>query len=247
MSYGTKPTGKPAGNRELLIVGFCGKAKSGKDSAAQAISSLLKSKGIFVRQMAFADPIRKIGRIFDFPEICLTDQDLKENWMHPYLSGITPRKFMQLVGSEMFRNNLDKDVWVKHLVHKIKCIDEDLVETETRKLHSFTPSDSVKWSPKGVVLITDVRFPNEAKAIRDLGGCIVKVNRLSICNGDDNEWRNHESEKFIDDLTVDTNSTNDIDSLFHWQAMAISWFADWTKNVLKISFDNSTWHDITPM
>jgi hypothetical protein len=240
ISVGTElPLGE---NRRLLIVGFCGRAKSGKDSAVRAIEEALTSQGVKCEIRAFADPIREIGRIFDFPEECLTNQALKESWLHPYLS-VTPRKFMQQVGSEMFRNVLDKDVWVKFMMNKIDEFDKDLRESSTRKLmESTAPS---LWSPKGVVLITDVRFPNEAEAIVERGGHIIKIDRGSGPDSD-GEWRNHESEKYVDELSVSTTFVNDASSLLHWKGKAVSMFAEWAKSK-GIYFDESWWYNIQPV
>ena len=101
-----------------LIIGLVGKAKSGKDTAARAILASCESVGRSCRQMAFADPIRQIGEIFGFPKDALRDQNLKEKYEHEIFK-ITPRQFMQKVGTEMFRDNLDKDCWVKLLEREI--------------------------------------------------------------------------------------------------------------------------------
>jgi hypothetical protein len=81
--------------------------------------------------------------------------------------GITRRQMMQKVGTDCMRNGLDEDVWVKAL---FKDIDGE----------SFG------------VIIEDVRFPNEIKAIRDRGGILIHVSRRGF-SGDP-----HWSERALD-------------------------------------------------
>jgi hypothetical protein len=62
-------------------------------------------------------------------------------------------------------------------------------------------------------IITDVRFPNELQAIKDKGGIVIRVekitNNLKVSN-------NHESETALDDATFDytvSAKQGDIESL----------------------------------
>ena len=100
--------------KDSLIIGLTGHAKSGKDTLAgalwtyAALGKQFKGGRTEWHKLAFADGIRKIGKIFGFTEEQMTNQELKETFVHPVWN-ITPRVFMQRVGSEMFRNHLDKD------------------------------------------------------------------------------------------------------------------------------------------
>lgn len=109
------------------------------------------------------------------------------------------RKVLQFVGTEWGRQEKGESVW-------INLLDEQLKQQ---------PQDSV-------VLITDVRFPNEAAWIRSKGGIIVRVERKGQVNND-----THDSEKFIDRISADTrvhnsgNSLNDLGREVKWLSVFI--------------------------
>ena len=218
---------------DTLVIGFCGKAKAGKDSAAEALKSRLDEIGVKCIKISFADPIREIAKIFDFPKECLEDQSLKEEWLHPWLE-VTPRRFMQLVGSELWRNNLDKDVWIKYAKNKI-TLESDKLNVGVNKLSTYDC-----WIPGLVVLISDVRFPNEAEMISSLGGIIFKVERTnSIPSGDDG-WRKHESESFVDSLKKDETIYNNSNSLLGWKGESVKAISDFfgKKNIFLYPFSS---------
>ena len=68
----------------------------------------------------------------------------------------TPRRIQQLVGTECMRRGYADDVWVRGV-----------------KL-------TMEMSPHPDWVISDVRFPNEGKAIKSWGGNVIKVNRPSL-------------------------------------------------------------------
>ena len=82
--------------------------------------------------------------------------------VHPYWSkaleipDFTPVKALQLIGTELFRNNLHPDFWVLCLEHQL--VNGILGEK---------------------VAITDIRFPNEAEMVRRHGGIIIRLERGS--------------------------------------------------------------------
>lgn len=89
-------------------------------------------------------------------------------------------RLLQYVGTEVYRAK-DPDYWVKQLV---------------KSLEGF----------EGVAAISDVRFPNEIKAVKDMGGWTINVSRL---NDDGTPYRsadrdpNHESEIALDNANWD--------------------------------------------
>lgn len=179
----------------LLTLGFCGYAKSGKNTAAETFKDVVETRtGIPVTMMAFADGIRQIGKVFGFADEVMENQGLKETWKHPMFN-ITPRRFMQLVGSEMFRNHLDKDCWVKLTQSRLGNISNYLIDK-----YGPRPSDQDGniWKPQHIVCITDVRFPNEEALIRKFGGRIIRIDR--DIKRDGKEWMKHESEKYIEEI-----------------------------------------------
>lgn len=103
--------------------------------------------------------------------------DLKEMPV-PELGGKTTRYAMQTLGTEWGRQCIDKDIWINIAVQKAK---------QCRK-----------------AVITDVRFPNEAKAIQEAGGIVVRIYR----NGSDIEDY-HPSEIELDNIEADATIYND--------------------------------------
>jgi hypothetical protein len=100
--------------------------------------------------------------------------NLKDNCLKP-----TPRYLLQYIGTDLFRNQLHPQVWVNTTMVDYKPI---------------CPSDHNKGGfsmPNWI--ITDVRFENEVKTIKDRGGIIIRVNRPSVESND-----SHPSETGLD-------------------------------------------------
>lgn len=114
---------------------------------------------------------------------------------------------MQLVGSEMFRAHIGQDVWVKHMFeigipkwvnwvmdHSVHSLDKEIARS-----HVYA------------CMIGDVRFKNEADAIRERGGLIVRINRPDVTDIS-NGVQNHASEKEFDliqpDIVIDNTFSN---------------------------------------
>ena len=74
------------------------------------------------------------------------------------MPNLTPRWVLQYWGTEVCRNGFHDDVWIASLENKIRKTSDNIV-------------------------ISDVRFPNEIKAIHNAGGKVVRVVR-----GADPEW-----------------------------------------------------------
>src|SRR6187551_34691 len=91
----------------------------------------------------------------------------------------TYREMMQEIGTEVMRNHFVDDIWVNALMGKyntnILSIDKDGYE------HPIYPN----W------IITDMRFPNEAKAIKEAGGLLIRIDGLPRVS-------NHPSEISLD-------------------------------------------------
>ena len=96
--------------------------------------------------------------------------------------GVSARHMMQTLGTEWGRACIHPDFWVM------------IARAETQRI----------MNDGGSVVIDDVRFPNEATMIRDLGGELWRIDRPGIAyNGD------HESEGGLDDITPDRVIVND--------------------------------------
>lgn len=100
------------------------------------------------------------------------------------LGGRTPRHAMASLGTEWGRNSIDNDLWVRSAMADVDDLSDD------------TP-----------LVFDDVRFPNEADAIKSRGGEIWRILRAG------NAHNPHESEagqfRIGVDAVVDNNSTLD--------------------------------------
>lgn len=200
-----------------LIVGFTGPAKSGKDTSAKAISSIIKSLcNVNITMLSFASPIREIGKLFGYTEEQMSNQELKETYLDNYITNVTPRKFMQLVGTDMFRNCLDKNIWVRLLESKIV---EKIYPGQVEYLNNGS-----RWKPNKIYFITDVRFPNEAEAIKKHNGIVIRVNREQGISSAKDAWRKHESEIVMDEITPDYVWNNDSKSALGWCSKSLELF-----------------------
>lgn len=119
----------------------------------------------------------------------------KTNWQTAYKHEYTVRELLQLIGTEVARQ-IHVDFWVNALFSEYKK--EGGTEGEERVAsdggYYSTPSykgNFPKW------LITDLRYPNEKKAIEDRGGICIRVNRNDITA--QNKINKHTSETALDD------------------------------------------------
>lgn len=99
------------------------------------------------------------------------DRDLKTQQIPGF--DITPREAMIKVGTDLMRNHVDDAIWIKSTINSIKNASCD------------------------IIIVTDVRYQNEAKAIRDLGGVLFYIDRPNNPNAD--LAASHSSENDIND------------------------------------------------
>lgn len=99
-----------------------------------------------------------------------------------YICKPTYRDLLQYIGTDLFRNQLHENVWVNSLMSKYRAIGSNsygMVQEEGDEGRVITYIPLPLWEPHMFPnwIITDCRFPNEAKAIKDKGGIIIRVNR----------------------------------------------------------------------
>jgi hypothetical protein len=146
-----------------MIIGVVGFAGSGKGTAGDILV-----RDYNFTKIAFADAVKDAtAAIFGWPRQLLegdteTSREFRETvdpWWAEALErpGFTPRLALQLMGTEAGRNVFHPDLWVKVVEMKMDSLEN--------------------------TVITDVRFPNEIKAIQKSGGFVVRVTR-----GPDPEW-----------------------------------------------------------
>lgn len=171
----------------MHVIGFAGYSKAGKTTAADLIRRTIhvESQVVTFQKMAFADALRRVAEnVFGYLHPNPRDlfQGLKEKPISE-LEGWTPRKILQHLGTEGFRA-VDPDVWVRTLEHT-------LTQMKTKREAWVTPVHPL------VIVIDDVRFPNEAAMVRRWGK-LYRIDRPEI-----SAESAHASEQHIPSLEVD--------------------------------------------
>jgi len=172
-----------------MIIGISGKARSGKDTFAEMLATEL-NKGAYPPyvMMGFANELKlRCQEAFDltWEQLWGDDKEVSdERYPFPTTSGWwTAREIMQNFGA--FYRTIDNEFWVKNLFRVIE--DKEYMN----------------------VIITDVRYINEAGYIINNGGYVIRVERE---NKDAVHNEQHPSEVELDvynrfDFTVINNWT----------------------------------------
>lgn len=143
-----------------MIIGITGLIGSGKDTIA---AHLVEKHGY--ERYSWATPLKDItATLFGWDRDMLEgttpeqrdQREQKDEWWSEKLGlqNCTPRLILQLMGTEVMRDALHKDIWVLAGMKRI--------------------------SGKQNVVIPDTRFPNEIKAIKEIGGVIWNVQRGNL-------------------------------------------------------------------
>lgn len=196
-----------------MIIGLNGYAKSGKDTVATMIQQLTAVNNVTPWVIKkYSDKLKRIASLLTgIPSESFEMQEVKESFLNeewdtwgykgrndgdgvmpkftgdPYRKRMSVRELLQKLGTEAVRNNVHEEAWVNAL----------MADYKPSKMSEHSPS---KW------IVTDVRFPNEAHAIKARGGIIVRVNRSGI-----GPINNHPSETSLNnwdfDYIIENNGT----------------------------------------
>lgn len=141
-----------------MIIGVCGFIGSGKDTIADYLTNY---HGF--RRESFANTLKDaVSQVFGWDRTMLEGRTKQaREWreqVDPWwaerlkMPNLTPRLVLQLWGTEVCRRGFHDDIWIASLENKLRTSTDDVV-------------------------ISDCRFPNEIKSIKDAGGIIVWVKR----------------------------------------------------------------------
>ena len=164
-----------------MIIGLSGYMQSGKDTAGEIIkilstvrnhkvmedefgNPLTDTKGNYVTYpdtylfqiKKFAEKLKEVASVMTgIPREKFEDQDFKagnmpEEWWEDG-KPMTVRQFLQRLGTDAVRHKVHVNAWVNSAMSGY--------------------DNSKHW------VFTDCRFPNEAQAIKDRGGIIIRINR----------------------------------------------------------------------
>jgi len=138
-----------------LIIGLMGFLGSGKSTVTNVLRSYK-----FVPE-SFAAPLKDSVSIIFGWDRDLLEGDTKESrefreqfdtfWSNEFGWSVTPRKILQMMGTEAVRNGIHDKTWISSCKNRILK------------------------NPNKNYVVSDVRFLNEIKAIQDMGGFIVDV------------------------------------------------------------------------
>ena len=186
------------------LIGLVGKKRAGKDTFAERLiaehgfvkvsfSAPVKEAALAVDPIIATDPTNGFERngegsiIYAMRLSKIVDQF---GW-EAAKEDPEVRRFLQRLGTDAIRA-IDPDFWVRAGMAKAKAI-----RHARRVERDADDRFAVVLGPRPVV-ITDVRFKNEAAAIKAAGGILVRVERPGSDDGD-----THASEVELDTYPVD--------------------------------------------
>jgi hypothetical protein len=140
------------------IIGICGFIGSGKDTAADYLVNFHE-----FRRDSFAATLKDaVAAVFGWDRELLEGRTKQarewreqiDPWWAERLNmpELTPRLVLQLWGTEVCRRSFHDDIWIASLEARLR-------------------------NSKDSIVISDCRFPNEIKAIKNAGGIVVCVER----------------------------------------------------------------------
>lgn len=201
-----------------IIIGLSGPAGSGKDT----IADLLVAHAGF-KKIAFAGPLRsEVAAVFGIDPSILSQRETKELPLHCLalsrchddgfvtrmaaiyaLAGLpfdlqaprSPRWTMQHWGTD-YRRNQRPDYWVNLTRERIKSPQRN--------------------APHRRIVVSDVRFADEAALVRQMGGQIWQITRADLDSIDSSHISEVSSSEFAPDVVI-----NNSDTVNHLQARVI--------------------------
>lgn len=146
-----------------MIIGICGFIGSGKDTAADYLVNFHE-----FRRESFASSLKDaVAAVFGWDRSLLEGRTREsrewreqvDTWWAQRLDipNLTPRWVLQHLGTDVLRNHFHDDIWIASVENKLR-------------------------QSKDNVVITDCRFPNEIRAIKQLNGQVIWIVRGELPN-----------------------------------------------------------------
>lgn len=218
----------------MNLIGISGRIGSGKDTVGKIIQDLTmnsyQQSPWHIKK--FAGKLKQIVSILtgipaeDLEKMDVKDRvlglewDIKGFWttdpITPSVRQQTVREILQRVGTEAMRDNIHPNIWVNALFADYKKVGYSNIgqpDFDWANAQNEPPPDYPKW------VITDMRFPNEAEAVKERGGLLLRVIRENKdTSGDGYAWTyphgwvkypEHPSENSLDNYTFHETIIND--------------------------------------
>lgn len=163
-----------------MILGFSAKKQGGKTTAIKSIQENLQRRNEVCVPINFADMLKilVVKTLVPMEMLGVAQHHTFFTWIEENKDtilpcGITVRQALQKVGTDWFRS-LYPDAWVNAWKQSIKIYQS---QDPDNKIH---------------IIVGDVRFPNEVKAIQEMDGHVIRLLRNPFPEDQ------HESETALD-------------------------------------------------
>ncbi len=161
------------------IIGIVGKKGVGKSTVANYICNNRNTK-----EFTFSHNMKSfLSTVYHIPIENFIDNNLKEVKIDKL--GTTPRRLMQIFGMAMreFQEKYIPELRINNpWLHNVK---EKIIEDFDQKVD--------------IVIISDIRFPDELDMIKSMGATVIEIIRNVIIN----DYSNHISETSLGSIDVD--------------------------------------------
>lgn len=199
-----------------VLLGLTGLRGSGKDTAFGFIREWAEGRGLTAQRRSLADKLkhsaaRSLGfdRLEENDAIVLMNELKEFGEITTYIPSqsiaftIEGRQFLQFYGTEGHRDVFGGDFWADALLPKSEISFSQEIWPDRRP----EPDWWDNFANADICGICDVRFPNEGKRVKELGGQIWQIHRPGM------EQDGHSSEAGLPpemiDLVITNNGTMD--------------------------------------
>lgn len=167
------------------IIGLVGNKGSGKDTAADWMLKEFFSG----TKVAFADPMKEaVAAMLGCDSVEAMEQEFGKEDPIPFLRGVSLRRIYQTLGTEWGRKLIHPNLWIKLMDRRIAKMEKAGFD---------------------FIVVSDVRFENEAKYLRDRLATLIFIERPQPRKFRSWWAREHISEKGVARLPWETLIKND--------------------------------------
>lgn len=204
------------------LIGLTGTNGAGKDTAAEMLAGKLTREGRSTVVMAFADALyEEVAQAFDLPIGQLKHRDTKETPLHVLkLSHCIDKQFVRAV---------DRGEWTFYQLHTPRSPRQILQWWGTEYRRAQQPDYLVQrllakvqqHREAGVqhIIVTDVRFADEAAAIRTQGGQIWRIHRPNYTPAGTGHVSEVTGEEFAPEVTIRNEGSMELLRIYLLQAL----------------------------
>jgi hypothetical protein len=180
-----------------IIFGFTGPMGSGKSEAIKTLKEHVENLGPFSAQVEL---VKFAAPLYDMQEYIYNRISLAHARPESF---VKDRLLLQWLGTEWGRGTISANLWVDLWAATVKQIQKE--------------------NPSAIIVCDDCRFDNEAAAIHEVGGKVIKISTFKSSDRIDTSLSSHPSENGISLSNVDFIIENN-DSLDNYKKQLIYLF-----------------------